>query len=126
MKPIGNPTAESGASYVPEALAATRLDLDVAEARCRDFLSLMLERRSVCHFSDEPVPRVLLENALEVAASPPSGANRQPWRFVVVEDPAVKARIRRAAEREEELLYRERASRSGPTGTNRISRRLRY
>jgi nitroreductase len=71
----------------------------------------MLERRSVRHFSGEPVPRVLLENALQVAASAPSGANRQPWRFVVVEDPAVKARIRRAAEHEEELLYRERASR---------------
>ena len=62
------------------------------------------------HFSDEPVARVLLENALAAAASAPSGANRQPWRFVVVEDPAVKARIRHAAEHEEELLYRKRAS----------------
>jgi iodotyrosine deiodinase len=104
-------TTERTGSYVPEPLAVTRLDLDVAEARSGEFLSLMLERRSVRHFSDEPVPRVLLDNALEVAASAPSGANRQPWRFVVVEDPAVKARIRRAAEHEEELLYRERASR---------------
>jgi len=111
VKPAGNTAAERGASYVPEALAAARLDLDVAEARSREFLSSMLERRSVRHFSDEPVARVLLENALQVAASAPSGANRQPWRFVVVEDPAVKAQIRRAAEREEELLYRERASR---------------
>ena len=71
----------------------------------------MRSRRSVRHFSPEPVPRRLVEDALRVAASAPSGANRQPWRFVVVEDPAVKARIREAAEREEELLYRERASR---------------
>jgi nitroreductase len=71
----------------------------------------MGSRRSVRHFSPEPVPRPLVEDALRVAASAPSGANRQPWRFVAVEDPAVKARIRQAAEYEEELLYRERASR---------------
>jgi iodotyrosine deiodinase len=87
-----------------------RLPADEAEARSEEFLALMRGRRSVRHFSDEPVPRALLENALEVAASAPSGANKQPWRFVVVEDPAVKARIRQAAEHEEELLYRERAS----------------
>jgi iodotyrosine deiodinase len=98
-------------TYVPESLNVTRLPAEAAEARSQEFLALMLERRSVRHFSDEPVPRVLLENALEVAASAPSGANRQPWRFVVVEDPAVKSRIRDAAEYEEELLYRERASR---------------
>jgi nitroreductase len=98
-------------TYIPEPLSVTRLAADVAEARSEEFLALMRERRSVRHFSDEPVPRVLLENALAAAASAPSGANRQPWRFVVVEDPAVKARIRHAAEHEEELLYRERASR---------------
>jgi iodotyrosine deiodinase len=97
-------------TYVPESLNVARLPADAAEARSEEFLALMRERRSVRHFSDEPVPRVLLENALEAAASAPSGANRQPWRFVVVEDPAVKARIRHAAEHEEQLLYRERAS----------------
>jgi iodotyrosine deiodinase len=71
----------------------------------------MQRRRSVRQFSAEPVPRALVEDALRVAASAPSGANTQPWRFVVVEEPAVKARIRRSAEHEEELLYRERASR---------------
>jgi iodotyrosine deiodinase len=98
-------------SFVPEPLSVTRLPPETAEARSEEFLALMRERRSVRHFSDEPVPRVLVENALETAASAPSGANRQPWRFVVVEDPDVKARIRHAAEHEEELLYRERASR---------------
>ena len=87
-----------------------RLSAGEAEARSEEFLTLMRERRSVRHFSDEPVPRGLLVNALEVAASAPSGANKQPWQFVVVEDPGVKARIRQAAEHEEELLYRKRAS----------------
>jgi len=89
----------------------------------------MRRRRSVRHFSPEPVPRSLLENALAAAASAPSGANRQPWQFVVVEDPDVKARIRRAAEHEEELLYRERASREyldaiEPIGTDWIKPHL--
>ena len=97
-------------AYIPEPLSVARLPADAAEARSEEFLALIRERRSVRHFSDEPVARVLLENALAAAGSAPSGANRQPWRFVVVEDPAVKARIRRAAEHEEELLYRKRAS----------------
>jgi iodotyrosine deiodinase len=88
-----------------------RLPPEEAEARSEEFVALMRERRSVRDFSPEPVPRALLENALKAAASAPSGANREPWRFVVVEDPEVKGRIRRAAEHEEELLYRERASR---------------
>jgi iodotyrosine deiodinase len=98
-------------TYVPEPLSSVRLPAELAEARSEEFLELMLRRRSVRHFSDEPVPRVVLENALKAAASAPSGANKQPWRFVVVEDPPVKARIREAAEHEEELLYRRRASR---------------
>jgi nitroreductase len=70
----------------------------------------MARRRSVREFAPDPVPAELIENALRVAGSAPSGANQQPWTFVVVRDPATKARIRRAAEHEEELLYRERAS----------------
>jgi len=98
-------------TYIAEPLHSVRLPADVAEIRSEHLLALMQERRSVRNFSAEPVPRSLVENALRVAASAPSGANRQPWRFVVVEDPLVKTRIRRAAEREEELLYRERATR---------------
>ena len=96
--------------HIPEPLNVARLPAETAEARSDEFLALMRDRRSVRPFSDEPLPRVLLENALAAAASAPSGANRQPWRFVVVEDPAVKARMRHAAEYEEQLLYRERAS----------------
>jgi nitroreductase len=53
---------------------------------------------------------VLIENALRTAGTAPSGANQQPWTFVVVSDPEVKEELRRAAEHEEELLYKERAS----------------
>jgi nitroreductase len=113
MKPDGDSrrtVAEKVIAYVPEPLAMQRLAPEIAEARSEEFLTLMRARRSVRHFAPDPVPRVLLENALKTAASAPSGANREPWRFAVVEDPAVKARIRHAAEKEEELLYRERAS----------------
>ena len=96
--------------FRPRPLEFTRLALQEARKRSEDFLELIGRRRSVREFSDEPVPRELVENAVRAAATAPSGANRQPWTFVVISDPAVKAQIREAAEREEELLYRERAS----------------
>jgi nitroreductase len=71
--------------------------------------SAMLEslrrRRSVREFSPDPVPRFLIELAIATAATAPSGANRQPWQFVAVSDPATKARIRQAAEAEEREFY---------------------
>jgi iodotyrosine deiodinase len=87
-----------------------RLPEDEALVRSRAFLELMAARRSVREFSSDPVPRELVENAVRTAATAPSGANRQPWRFVIVADPDVKARIRAAAEHEEELFYAERAN----------------
>lgn len=78
--------------------------------RSAGFLQLMRKRRSVRHFAPDAVPRALIENAIRVAASAPSGANQQPWTFVVVADPETKRRIRDGAEREERLLYDERAS----------------
>lgn len=68
----------------------------------RDELSL---RRSVRHFSAEPVPRELVEVAIATANSAPSGANRQPWTFVAVADRATKRAIREAAEAEERENY---------------------
>jgi nitroreductase len=76
--------------------------------RSRDFLSTIARRRTVRDFSDEPVPEELVANAVRAAASAPSGANRQPWRFVVVADPAIKRRIRVAAEAEEKESYERR------------------
>jgi iodotyrosine deiodinase len=65
----------------------------------------MSERRSVRTFSAQPVPYELIENAVRTAGSAPSGAHQQPWTFVVVEDPAIKRRIRLAAEEEERRNY---------------------
>jgi nitroreductase len=73
--------------------------------RAQAFLDLMAARRSVRSFSDEPVPRELVDTAIATAATAPSGANRQPWTFVVVGDAVDKARIRAAAEQEERENY---------------------
>lgn len=78
--------------------------------RARSFRAHMTQRRTVRAFDDRPIPRSVLNDALRVAASAPSGANRQPWRFVVVENPVIKNRIRVAAEKEEHEFYSTRAS----------------
>ncbi len=82
---------------------------DEMRRRAGRFLDEMLRRRSVREFSDRAVPEEVLRDCLEAAASAPSGANRQPWHFVVVRDPEVKRRIREAAEREERDFYHGRA-----------------
>jgi len=110
-------------SYSPEQLRAARLTLAEALERSEEHLRTVLTRRSVRQCAPDDVPRALIENALRVAASAPSGANQQPWTFVVVTDDEVKQRIRAAAEHEEELLYRERATDEylhaiEPIGTN--------
>src|SRR5215217_9326576 len=97
-------------TYLPRRLEFTRLDADEAHRRSEEFLELMEQRRSVRHFSAEPVPWELIENALRTAGTAPSGANQQPWTFVVVSDRPVKERIREGAEHEERLLYEKRAS----------------
>ena len=73
-----------------------------------EFYLRMRTRRSVREFSEAPVPLKLIENAIRCAATAPSGANQQPWRFVVVRDPAIKRRIRLAAEAEERENYQRR------------------
>lgn len=73
-----------------------------------EFLQRMRMRRTVREFSPEPVPRELLENAIAVAGTAPSGANQQPWRFVLVGDPGLKREIRIAAEAEEKENYESR------------------
>jgi nitroreductase len=78
-------------------------------SRAREFRELMRTRRTVRHFSDTPVAREVIEQCLLVAGSAPSGANLQPWHFVVVSDASVKRRIREAAEAEEREFYAQRA-----------------
>jgi len=71
----------------------------------QDLLAAARRRRSVRVFSTEPPPRECVELAIRVALLAPSGANRQPWRFVVVDDPALKRQIRLGAEAEERENY---------------------
>lgn len=89
-------------------LAFERLDPAEQLRRGHEFLDRLASRRSVRHFSDEPVPRELIELAIRTAATAPSGANQQPWHFVAVSDPAVRRAIRIAAEAEEKENYERR------------------
>lgn len=79
--------------------------------RARSFCRELRRRRTVREYADRSVPRKVIEWCLRSAASAPSGANRQPWHFAVVESPEVKRRIREAAEEEERAFYEERAPR---------------
>ena len=73
--------------------------------RARRFSALLAGRRSVRHFSRRPVPRELIDELVRTAGTAPSGANKQPWRFVAIDDPGLKREIRVAAEREERSFY---------------------
>lgn len=74
------------------------------------FAERMATRRSVRDFSPEPVPDAVIDAAVRAAATAPSGAHVQPWRFVVITDPERKRRLREAAEAEEFEFYNRRAS----------------
>lgn len=82
--------------------------IDVVDG-ARTFADRMATRRSVREFAPAPVPQAAIEHAIRAAASAPSGANIQPWRFVVVSDPDRRRRLRAAAEAEERAFYRHRA-----------------
>lgn len=97
-------------TYRPVPLHFERLSSDEQHARLDALSVAMLKRRTVRHYSPEPVPDSLIDRAIAIAGSAPSGANLQPWRFVVVRDSAVKRRIREAAEREERQFYEHRAT----------------
>ena len=76
----------------------------------RQFLEKFQKRRTVRDFSTKPVPFELISNAIAAAGRAPSGANMQPWTFVVVSNPDVKRKIREAAEQEEKETYENRMS----------------
>lgn len=80
------------------------------QRRSASFYEEMNRRRSVRFFSDQAVDRRLIENAIRTAGTAPSGAHRQPWRFVAINDPAIKHEVRVAAEKEEKESYEERMS----------------
>jgi len=77
--------------------------------RSEEFYREIKGRRTVREFSDRSIPLEIIKNCLQAAATSPSGANRQPWHFVVVTNPEVKKEIRMAAEREESDFYKNRA-----------------
>ncbi|MGI9643734.1 MAG: nitroreductase family protein [Ilumatobacteraceae bacterium] len=99
------PAPELAARFPFEPLDFTRYTADEMELRATAFRDEMERRRSVRMLSDEPVPRRLIELAVEAASTAPSGAHRQPWRFVATDDPAIKHQIRAAAEDEERTNY---------------------
>ncbi len=80
-----------------------------ARQRAQAFRALLQTRRTVREFSSEPVPIEVIADCVAAASTAPSGANRQPWHFVAVQDPAMKSRIREAAEEEERAFYGGRA-----------------
>lgn len=80
-----------------------------AEAAAR-FYKTMRTRRSARFFADTPVSEETIRNCVAAAGTAPSGANKQPWRFVAVSDPAIKKKIRTAAEDEERAFYERRAT----------------
>lgn len=94
-----------------------------SEAAAEGFYQILRLRRTVRMFSDRAVPRATIEWVIRAAGTSPSGANKQPWRFVAVSNPEVKHQIRVAAEAEEREFYERRASERwladlAPFGTN--------
>ena len=92
-------------------------------ARAQAFHEDMGRRRTVRDFSPRPVPRAIIELALRTAGTAPNGANLQPWHFAVISDPAVKRRVREAAEVEEREFYQHKAGKAwlealAPLGTD--------
>ncbi len=97
-------------AYKTQPLDFHRLEPAEMRTRANTLLAELCARRSVREFSSEPVPREVLVRCIETAAQAPSGANKQPWTFALVMDPALKHRIRVEAEREESEFYQHRAT----------------
>lgn len=94
--------------FVPLSFSAMRPERQAT--RAREFYELLNGRRTVRDYSDRRIPFELIERGIATAGTAPSGANMQPWRFVVVRDPVVKQKIREAAEKEEHESYHGRMS----------------
>jgi iodotyrosine deiodinase len=115
----------SDAAEAPSVPAPRGPDLtpDERVARARALADELATRRTIRDFAPDPVPLEAVREAVRAAASAPSGANVQPWRFVLVTDPEVKRRIREGAEAEEREFYERRAGREwldalAPLGTD--------
>jgi nitroreductase len=94
---------ESIYPFIP--LRFERLESDEQKRRAAEFEERLKPRRTVRDFAPDPVPFELIEAAIRIAGRAPSGANQQPWTFVVVSNPEIKRKIRQAAEEEERQNY---------------------
>lgn len=93
-------------SYQPLPLPdRVQLPAHQAVAAAEAFLAYMRRRHSVRDYADTPVPEAVIVAAIAAAGTAPSGANHQPWHFAAISDPAMKTRIRAAAEAEETDFY---------------------
>ena len=93
------------------------------QLRSQIFFENLSTRRTIRNFSDKPVDRKIIENCIKTAGTAPSGANMQPWHFVLISDPTIKKQIRVAAEKEEKEFYETRAPKEwlealAPLGTD--------
>ena len=93
------------------------------QLRSRIFFDNLSNRRTIRDFSDKPVDKSVIENCIKTAGTAPSGANMQPWHFVLISDPIIKKQIRVAAEKEEKEFYEKRAPKEwlealAPLGTD--------
>ena len=93
------------------------------QLRSQIFFENLSTRRTIRDFSDIPVGREVIENCIKTAGTAPSGANMQPWHFVLISDPKIKKQIRIAAEKEEKEFYKTRAPKEwlealAPLGTD--------
>ena len=110
-------------------LVFDELPADEMLSRARAFYEQMDTRRTTRHFSNREVPRELIELAIKTASTAPSGAHLQPWTFVAISNPDVKAQIREAAEAEERKTYSERMPEAWaevlrPLGTDHVKEHL--
>lgn len=105
MGTAGKPSPLTEPRFIPLESWIERSPAEMV-ARASEFRAEAQRRRTVREYSDRPVPRGVIEECIRAAGTAPSGANHQPWHFVVVSDPEVKARIRVAAEAEERAFYR--------------------
>jgi len=103
--------AQEDTNHLPQVqpFRFQRLPAEEQLRRASSFFQTMSTRRTIRSFSPEPVPFELIETAIKAAVTAPSGANQQPWRFVVVSNAEVKRQIREAAEAEEREFYHRRA-----------------
>ncbi|MDO7647917.1 MAG: nitroreductase family protein, partial [Schleiferiaceae bacterium] len=100
----------SMSDFPQRAYKPDRLDDEEVARRAQVYRQNIQQRRSIRHFSKDAVDASVIDDLIATAASAPSGANKQPWTFCAISDPAIKRRIREAAEEEEKAFYSSRAS----------------